>query len=155
MTDTALATQVEVILRDHAGGEGAALPVLHAVQHAFGHIPEAAMALIAPALGLTQAELRDLVTFYPDFRAPPAGRHVLKLCRSEACQARGGQALIEAAKARLGVDWHETTPDGAVTLEPSYCLGLCACGPGAMVNGELHAKLDPERLERLLAGLLP
>jgi formate dehydrogenase subunit gamma len=129
--------RIAEILADHQGLEGPLLPILHAVQVAFGHVPEVAVPQIAKALGLSKAEVHGVVSFYHDFREAPAGRHVLKLCRAEACQAVGADAVAGRIKAALGIDWHETTPDGRVTLEPVFCLGLCACGPAALVDGRL------------------
>jgi formate dehydrogenase subunit gamma len=138
MLDTADQTdRIAEILADHQGLEGPLLPILHAVQAAFGHVPEVAVPQIAKALGLSKAEVHGVVSFYHDFREAPAGRHVLKLCRAEACQAVGADAVAGRIKAALGIDWHETTPDGRVTLEPVFCLGLCACGPAALVDGRL------------------
>jgi formate dehydrogenase subunit gamma len=134
------------------GREGAALPILHALQDAFGCIPDAAVPLIAAALNITRAEMHGIVTFYHDFRRTPPGRHVLKLCRAEACQARGANALADHALKRLGVDWRETTRDGAVTLEPVYCLGLCSHGPSALWDGRPRARLDAAKLDALLEG---
>ncbi|MGG7516943.1 formate dehydrogenase subunit gamma [Allorhizobium undicola] len=144
------AARIEAIVAEHAGFEGPLLPILHSIQREFGHIPEMAKEMIARALNLSRAEVHGVVTFYHDFRARPAGRHVLKLCRAEACQAMHGDALAEGIKALLGIDWHETTSDGAVTLEPVFCLGLCAQAPAAMLDGEVHARLD----EHCLTGLL-
>jgi formate dehydrogenase subunit gamma len=129
--------RIREILDAHRGMEGAMLPILHAVQEAFGHVPEAALPLIAADLGISKAEAHGVMTFYHDFRERPAGRKVLKLCRAESCKSMGADALAEAVQARLGLDWHQTSPDGAVTLEPVFCLGLCACGPAAMVGGQL------------------
>ncbi|OLP56190.1 formate dehydrogenase subunit gamma [Rhizobium rhizosphaerae] len=141
------------IVADCRGLEGPLLPILHAVQHEFGYIPEGAKPIIATALNLSRAEVHGTVTFYPDFRDRPAGQHVLKLCRAEACQAMGAHALGDKARALLGVDWHETTADGRVTLEPVFCLGLCACGPAAMLDGELLARLDEESLAEHLTEI--
>lgn len=127
------------------------LPILHAIQAAFGHVPPAAVPLIAQALNLGRAEVHGVVSFYHDFRDHPAGRHVLRLCRAEACQATGGEAVAEAALKRLGLDWHGTTANGAVTIEPVFCLGLCACGPAAEMDGELIGRISPARVEALLA----
>ena len=127
------------------------LPILHALQEEFGYIDEAAEPLIAQALNITRAEVHGVVTFYHDFRRAPAGRHVLKLCRAEACQAAGGDSLAARAEARLGVAIGSTAPDGSVTLEPVYCLGLCSVGPSAMLNGRVVARLDDSRLDALLA----
>ena len=154
LTPSALdvATRTGQIVTAHAGWEGPLLPVLHAVQAAFGHVPAAALPVIAQGLNISRAEVYGVVTFYHDFRTEPAGRHVIKLCRAEACQAVGGDALASHAKTRLGVDWHGTTPGGAVTLEPVFCLGLCACGPAALVDGVVVGRLDAARLDTILAA---
>jgi formate dehydrogenase subunit gamma len=130
--------------------EGAALPILHALQHEFGYIDREAVPLVAQALNLSRAEVHGVVTFYHDFREAPAGQHVLKLCRAEACQSMGADALADKARDRLQVDWHETTPDGRVTLEPVFCLGLCACAPAAMLDGQVFGALDETRLSSLI-----
>lgn len=127
------------------------MPILHEVQAAFGHVPQAALPQIAEALRMTRAEVHGVMTFYHDFRAAPAGKHVLKLCRAEACQSMGADRVAAHAQARLGVDWHETTPDGRVTLEPVYCLGLCACAPAAMVDGRVVGRVDEARVDALIA----
>ena len=106
--------------------EGPLLPILHAIHEDYGHIPAMAVPLIADALNITRAEVHGVVSFYHDFRENVAGRHVVKLCRAEACQAMGATAVAEAMLSKLGIDWHDTTPDGAVTVEPVYCLGLCS-----------------------------
>lgn len=139
------------VIGAHGGQPGALLPVLHALQEEFGHVPEPALPLVAEALNLSRAEVHGVVTFYHDFRRDPAGRHVVKLCRAEACQARGGEALAAHARDALGIGWGETTPDGRVTLEPVYCLGLCACAPAGMIDGRVVARLDGAALDRLLA----
>lgn len=138
----ALSDRISEILDAHSGLEGPLLPILHAVQKVFGHVPQAAIPQIAAALTLSKAEVHGVISFYHDFREAPAGRHVLKLCRAEACQAVGADAVAGRIKAALGIDWHETTPDGRVTLEPVFCLGLCACGPAAMVDGRLVGRCD-------------
>ena len=138
-------------IREQLDREGPLLPILHALQDEFGYIEEAAEPLIAEALNVTRAEVHGVVTFYHDFRREPAGRHVLKLCRAEACQAAGGDPLALHAEARLGVPMGETAADGSVTLEPVYCLGLCALAPSAMLDGRVVARLDETRLDALLA----
>ena len=130
--------------------EGPLLPILHALQEEFGYIDEAAEPLIADALNITRAEVHGVVTFYHDFRRQPAGRHVLKLCRAEACQAAGGDSLAAHAEARLGMAMGTTAADGSVTLEPVYCLGLCSVAPSAMLDGRVVARLDQGRLDALL-----
>lgn len=127
------------------------LPMLHALQGAFGHIPDTAYAPICDALNITRAELHGVISFYHDFRDAPAGRHVVRICRAEACQAMGGAALAESVLSKLGLDWHGTTPNGAVTVEPVYCLGLCACAPAAMVDDRVVGRVDAAKLDKLLA----
>ncbi|MFN3292581.1 MAG: formate dehydrogenase subunit gamma [Gemmobacter sp.] len=144
--------RIHEILADHRGVEGALLPILHAVQAEFGHVPADALPLIAADQNISKAEAHGVMTFYHDFREEPAGRRVLKLCRAEACQAVGADALADHARARTGLDWHGTTPDGALTLEPVFCLGLCACGPAALVDGQPVGRLDVARLDAILAG---
>jgi formate dehydrogenase subunit gamma len=139
------------VVASHAGQDGPLLPILHDLQETFGYIPEVAIPLVAQALNLTRAEVHGVVTFYHDFRREPAGRHVLKLCRAEACQACGSDALAAHAEERLGVKFGETTADGRVTLEPVYCLGLCATAPSAMHDGHVIGRLDVEKLDALLA----
>ena len=139
------------IIAAEARREGALLPILHAVQAEFGYIPAAAVPLIAGELNLSRAEVHGVVSFYHDFRRHPPGQHVLQLCRAEACQSMGADALAARARDRLCVDWGDTTRDGAVTLEPVFCLGLCACAPSAMLDGRPVARLDPARLDALLA----
>jgi formate dehydrogenase subunit gamma len=146
-------TRAGEIIAAHATQEGATLPILHALQAEFGHVPQAAIPLVAQALNLSRAEVHGVVTFYHDFREAPAGRHVLKLCRAEACQSMGGDALAAQARKRLGISWHETTPDGAVTLEPIFCLGLCACAPAALVDGEVVGRLDGARLDAVVDAM--
>ncbi len=130
--------------------DGTALQILQAMQEVFGHVPPDAVPLVADALNLSRADVHGIVTFYHDFRREPPGRHVLKLCRAEACQSMGGDALAEHAQEALGAGFGETTRDGAVTLEPVYCLGLCACAPSAMLDGKPVSRLDRARLEKLL-----
>ena len=117
----------------------------------FGHVPREAIAILAKAFNLTEAETYGVASFYHDFRLDgPSGRHVLKLCRAEACQSAGGDPLAARAEARLGVRFGSTASDGSVTLEPVYCLGLCAVAPSAMLDGRLVGRLDEPRLDALL-----
>jgi formate dehydrogenase subunit gamma len=139
------------IIAGHAHLEGATLVILHALQDSFGYVPEPAIPVIASALNLSRAEVHGVVTFYPDFRREPAGRHVLKLCRAEACQAAGGDALAARAEAKLGIAIGNTTADQRTTLEPIYCLGLCATAPSAMLDGRVVGRLDEARIDALLA----
>lgn len=139
------------IIRENGSQEGTTLVILHALQEAFGYVPEPAIPMVAAALNLSRAEVYGVFTFYHDFRKKPAGRHVLKLCRAEACQAAGGDALAARAENRLGIAIGGTTADERVTLEPVYCLGLCATAPSAMFDGRLVGRLDEARLDALVA----
>jgi formate dehydrogenase subunit gamma len=129
---------------------GALLPILHAVQEALKFVPKDAVPLIARELNLSVAEVHGVVTFYHYFLQERPGRHVVHLCRAEACQALGSVALEAHAKAALGVDFHGTTKDGAITLEPVYCLGNCALGPSIMVDQRLHGRVTAERFDALV-----
>jgi formate dehydrogenase subunit gamma len=139
----------EVIVR-HASQEGAALPILHALQQTFGFVPEAAISMVAKTLNLTRADVYGIVTFYHDFRLEPPGQHELRLCRSEACQAMGAASLAEKVCAALKIDWNETSADRNVSLSPVYCLGLCAVAPAGMLDGKPIGRLDPDQVVRLL-----
>lgn len=138
------------VIEAHAAQEGATLPILHALQETFGYVPHDAVPMVAHRLNLSRAEIHGIVTFYHEFRRTPPGRHVLRLCRAEACQSVGADALCDHARDRLGVDWHQTSADGAVTLEPVFCLGLCAIGPAALLDGRPLARLDAARLDAAL-----
>ncbi len=129
---------------------GAALPMLHALQEAFGYIPDPAVPLIADALVLSRAEVVGVIEFYHDFRREPAGRHVLKVCRAEACQSMGCEALVAHLQERLGIAMGETTPDGALTLETVYCLGNCALSPAVLLDHQLYGRVSPERADALV-----
>ncbi|MBJ7443048.1 MAG: formate dehydrogenase subunit gamma [Sphingobium sp.] len=135
----------------HGATRDQLLPLLHAVQEEAGYVQDALVPVIARALNLSRADVHGVVTFYHDFRRTPAGRHVVKLCRAESCQARGGAAIEAAAAQRLGVAMGETRSDGAVSLEPVYCLGLCAVGPNALVDGRPMARIDTAALDRIAA----
>jgi formate dehydrogenase subunit gamma len=132
---------------------GGLLPLLHAVQEAIGFVPAEAVALIAGELNLSRAEVHGVVTFYHYFRTQRGGRHVVHLCRAEACQAVGAAALERHAKESLGIDFHATSRDGAITLEPVYCLGNCALGPSLMIDQDLKGRVSPERFDELMAAL--
>lgn len=129
---------------------GALLPVLHGVQTALGYVPEEAIPLIAREMNLSRADVHGVVTFYHFFRSHPAGKRTIYLCRAESCQAMGAAKLEQHIKQRLGVDFHETTTDGAWTLEPVYCLGNCACSPAMMVDDELKGRVTPEGFDAWL-----
>jgi formate dehydrogenase subunit gamma len=135
------------IIAAHASLEGPVLPILHALLDEFGHIPDEAIALVASGLNLSRAEIHGTVSFYHDFRRKPAGDHVLKLCRAEACQSMNGPQLARDLLDELGIEWGGTTPDGALTVEGVYCLGLCACAPSALYDGDPMGRLDRKRLD--------
>lgn len=141
---------VEVVIAQRKAMPGALLPILHGIQEAVGHIPPQTVQLIADELNLSRAEVHGVITYYHHFRQAPPGRHVLQVCRAEACQSVGGEALAAHAKATLACDFDETTADGVFSLESVYCLGQCACGPAVMMGDELHARVSPGKLDRLL-----
>ncbi len=145
------AARAGALIAAESGREGGLLPALHAVQAAFGCVPEAAEPLLASAFNLSRAEVKGVIGFYHDFRRAPAGRHVLKLCRAEACQSMNGAALAADLLARLGLDWGGTTADGALTIEAVYCLGLCAMPPAALFDGAPVGRLEAGRLAALVA----
>ena len=144
---------VDQAIADHRHLPGALLPILHAIQDKLGFIPPDATAPIASGLNLSRAEVSGVISFYHDFRSTPPGRHVVKLCRAEACQSMGSLALEASVKARLGIDFGETTRDGALTLEPVYCLGNCALSPAIMVDGQLRGRVTAERFDAIVASL--
>ena len=145
--------QVADLIEAHRGRPGALLPMLHAVQDALGHVPDAAVPLLAEAVNASRAEVHGVLTYYHHFRRTPAGRHVLQVCRAEACQSCGAEELLAHAEKLLGCGLHETSAGGAVTLEPVYCLGLCASSPAVQIDDKLYARATPARLERLLGEL--
>ena len=144
------ARAIQSALDANRDAPGALLPILHAIQDALGFVPEAAIPVIAHDLNQSRAEVHGTLSFYHYFRTQPCGRHVLYLCRAEACQSMGARELEARVKHRLGIDFHETTADGAFTLEPVYCLGNCACAPSLMIDKTLHGRVDAERFEALL-----
>jgi formate dehydrogenase subunit gamma len=154
MTPPLSATHFDTVRRivtDLKGRPGPLLEVLHAIQAALGYVPEGALTLVAQGLNISRAEVHGVVTFYHYFRRTPPGKHVVSLCRAESCQALGADVLVEHARRKLGVDFHETTADGEFSLEPVYCLGNCACSPAAMIDGRLYGRLTPERFDEMLA----
>lgn len=138
------------VLEERKDRPGALLPILHGIQDALGYVPPEAIAQIAHALNLSRAEIHGVVSFYHYFRTSPPGRHTVYLCRAESCQSMGANQLVEHAKAKLSVDFHETTHDGAFTLEPIYCLGNCACSPAMMIDEEVYGRVTPERFEEVV-----
>jgi formate dehydrogenase subunit gamma len=145
---------IKAIISKSKAVPGAMLPILHEIQDATGYIPPDAVPLIAEALNLSRAEVHGVITYYHHFRQQPAARHVLKLCRAEACQSVGAAALAAHAKSTLGCDFHENSADGVFTLEPVFCLGMCACGPSLMVNDAVvHARMSSGKFDALLQEL--
>ena len=144
---------VQRLIAAHPPRQDALLPILHAIQDELGWVPPAATTAIAQALNLSRAEVHGVISFYHHFRTSPPGRQVIQLCRAEACQARGSEALEAHVRGVLGVGYHQTSADGAVTLEPVYCLGNCACGPSVRVDDEIVGRVDARRFDELLAEL--
>jgi formate dehydrogenase subunit gamma len=148
--------QLQVVQAELERGKdrpGPLLEVLLAIQQRLGFVPPGAVPVIAEGLNLSRAEVHGVVTFYHYFRQQPAGRHVVQLCRAEACQAMGANNLAQHAKRLLGADFHATSADGAVTLEAVYCLGNCARAPAMMVDGELHGCVTAQRFDAVIKGL--
>ncbi|HEY5929979.1 MAG TPA: formate dehydrogenase subunit gamma [Burkholderiales bacterium] len=150
MTHQDQAAVIGRVIEQRKHEAGALLPILHGIQDALGFVPPAAVGEIAGALNLSRAEVHGVVSFYHYFRTTPAGRHTVRVCRAESCQAMGANQLIEHAKAKLGVDFHETTADGQFTLEPIYCLGNCALSPAMMVDGDIHGRVTAERFSEVI-----
>jgi len=135
------------------GEPGALLPVLHALQEHFRFIPAEAVPLIAKLVNLSRAEVHGVISFYDWFQSEPAGDNTLYICRAEACQAMGSVAVEEAAKQHLGIDYHQTSTDGRVSLQPVYCLGNCACSPAVMLNDKLYSRVSPQKIAEILDNL--
>ena len=146
-------TEVESVVERLKERPGALMLILHEVQKQIGYVPRESVPIIARGLNLSRAEVHGVITFYHDFHTRPRGRHVIKVCRAESCQAMGGETLAAHASVRLGVELGANTPDGEYTLEPVYCLGNCACSPAMMVDEELHGRVSPERFDSIIASL--
>jgi formate dehydrogenase subunit gamma len=145
--------RVRDLIAQHRDVPGALLPLLHAVQEALGHVPDAAVPSIASALNLSRAEVHGVITYYHFFRREPPGRTVVQVCRAEACQACGAEELLQHAEHVLACARHRTRADGAVTLEPVYCLGLCASSPAIQIDDRMFVRVTPARLEALLSAV--
>ena len=144
---------VRDLAREYRALPGALLPVLHAIQDALGYVPESAVPVIAEELNLSRAEVHGVISFYHHFRREPPGRHTVQICRAESCQAVGARALEAEARALLGIDFHQTTADRCISLEPVYCLGNCACSPAIRIDDDIHGLVDAQKLAALLEGL--
>lgn len=139
------------IIEAHMSLEGPALPILHAFMKEFGHVPEAVVPTMAEALNVSRAEMHGVVTFYHDFHREPHGRHTLKICRAESCQSMGAEKQANEFLAKLKISWGQTTNDGSLTVEPVYCLGLCAHSPSALFDDEPIGMVDAAKLDEIVA----
>lgn len=148
--DASMTDRVRALVAAHRGDRGALLPILHRIQDEFGYVDSDVVPVLAAELNISRADVHGVVTFYTDFRAEPAGRTVVRLCRAEACQSVGAEALVAYAERTLGVKVGQTTPDGSVTLEQVFCLGNCALGPAGQIDERLHGRLTPARLDALV-----
>ena len=153
MSDEAMRVRVQALVDAHREQPGALMPLLHAIQEALGYIPPDSVTLIAKGLNLSRAEVHGVITYYHFFRQAPAGRHVVQVCRAESCQAVGADALMAHAERVLGCKAHSTRADGEITLEPVYCLGMCASSPAIAIDDRLHARMTPLKFDRLAARL--
>jgi formate dehydrogenase subunit gamma len=146
-----LVSRIDAHIAKHKHRPGALLPILHAIQDDIGWVPEACYLPISKALAISVAEVHGVVTFYHHFHTHPIGKHVLQICRAESCQAMGSEELEINVKAALGIDYHETTQDGAVTLLPVYCLGNCACSPNVMLGDEVYGRMTADKVNEIVA----
>ena len=141
---------IEKVIAEHKNKPGALLPVLHSVQEELGYIPESAVAIIAEALLQTRAEVHGVISFYHHFRTTPPGKHIVEICRAEACQAVGARALEAHAKSCLNIDYHQTTADRQFSLEPVYCLGNCATSPSIRIDDDIHGRVSLDKFDSLI-----
>jgi formate dehydrogenase subunit gamma len=143
--------RIKAHILGHQGMPGGLMPLMHTIQDAIGYVPEEVYPLVSKAMALSVAEVHGFVSFYHHFRTHPVGKHVLQVCRAESCQAMGSEKLEADIKAKLGIDYHETTADGKVTLLPVYCLGNCACSPAVMMDDDVYGRVDMEQVEELVS----
>ena len=141
------------LVDQHKDLPGALLPLLHAIQNEVGYVPDSAVAHVASGLNLSRAEVHGVISFYHDFKTQPVGRNTVQICRAEACQSMGSRLLEAHAKETLGIDYHETTADGSISLEAVYCLGNCACSPSVRINDDVFARVDQNRFDELIADI--
>lgn len=148
---TDLTERVHVIIEAHKDDRGSLLPILHGIQAEFGYIDPEVVPILADELNMSRADVHGVVTFYSDFRSEPGGATTVKLCRAEACQSVGAERVVADAEQVFGVKIGQTTPDGSVTLGQVFCLGNCALGPAAQINGRMYGRVDRTRLLEILA----
>lgn len=141
---------VTLVISDLKNNPGALLTILHGIQDKLGYIPDDSISTIAKELNLSKAEVHGVISFYHHFRLTPPGRHIVRICRAEACQSMGGNALIARAMSRLGIGFHETTENNAITLEPVYCLGNCACSPSMMIDDQIYGRVTSDKFDQLM-----
>ena len=139
------------IVAEHGAKPELLVQILNGIVARFGYVPEAAIRQLADELNLSRADVYGVVTYYHDFRTDPPGEHIIKICQAEACQAMGSRELTKHAEQTLGVTMHESS--AAVTLEPTYCLGNCACAPAVMVDGQTHGRVSQDRFTELVNAL--
>ena len=144
------ASVVSAAIKKYADVPGGLLPLIHDIQASLGHVPKDSVASIAKGMGLSRAEVHGVISFYHDFHDEPRGRTTIHVCRAEACQAMGSRQLEQHVKTRLGIDFGGTTEDGQYSLEPVYCLGLCACSPSVRIGDAVYARVDAKRFDKLL-----
>lgn len=153
MTEPTTSETIQAIIAELKDKQGALLPILHGVQNTLGYIPADSVPAIAEALNLSRAEVHGVISFYHYFRDTPPGKHTIHLCRAESCQSMGSNALEAYVKAKLGIDYHETTADGQFSLEPVYCLGNCACSPAMQIGEEIYGRVSAESFDNIINDL--
>ena len=142
---------IRALIAPFARESGGLLPALAAVQTEYGWVPEEVLPILADIFNVSRAEVHGTVSFYHDFRREPGGKHVVKICQAEACQAMGSRNLTHHARKALGIDLHETDETGTFSLEPVYCLGNCACSPAIMIDEKPYGRVDAARFDAILA----
>ena len=147
------AAAAQGVIDQHKHLAGAMLPILHALQEEFGHVDPQNVPLIAETLNVSKAEVHGVITFYHDFHTKPKGRHSVKLCLAEACQAMGCEGIRDHMLKKHSVEIGGTTFDGALTIEAIYCLGNCSLSPAALVDGQLVGRLTAGKLDALIEAL--
>ena len=142
--------KIEQYVSAYKDTPGALLPLMHAIQDDLGYVPEDSYLMISKAYNLSIAEIHGFVTFYHHFRTHPTGKNVLQVCRAESCQAMGGEEIEMYCKDTLGIDYHQTTDDNLITLEPIYCLGNCACSPAVMINDNVIGRVSKKKIDNII-----